>query len=98
MNADRRRRIVGNPALRVHLCLSVVSLLLVTGCGGAPSKANIIVRKDNQDLREEVDRLTRLRAGDAATIQELRQATSRPSGASLPPERIAELYTTHGLE
>ena len=72
-----------------------VALLLLPGCK-APSKANIALRKQNQELRAHVADLERRHGADAAQIHalEARGATS----PTLPQERLAKLFTVHGLE
>src|SRR4051794_40282468 len=76
------------------LIAATLSMAVVSGCS-TPSQANIELRKQNQDLREQVDQLTRLRTGDAETLRAL-EAKS-PTVAILPKDRIDKLYTTHGI-
>lgn len=61
-----------------------------------PNEANIELRKKNQGLEEKVADLQKQRETDQSLIQSLRQ--SRPTTAALPPERMANLYTTHDLK
>jgi len=77
----------------VRLLASFV-LVLVTGCGG-PSTANIELRKKNQDLSEQIGVLIRTHEADQATIKGLQD---RNTISTLPPERLAKLFTVHGLE
>lgn len=79
----------------VYLCSSAVVFL--SGCGGSPDKANIALRKQNQDLREELESLNRKRAGDLATIDALRASAGISATQQLAEDRIAKLFTTHGL-
>lgn len=72
------------------------SLVLVAGCGPGPSRANIELRQQNQQLRDEIAELQRQRAADAATITALqRNATTVPS---LPQERLEKLFTVAGIQ
>jgi hypothetical protein len=77
---------------------AILPLLIATagGCfGGNPSAANIQLRKDNQQLSDQIDDLNRQHAADQATIHALQAgATTIPS---LPEARINELFTTAGL-
>jgi hypothetical protein len=60
-----------------------------------PNKANILLRKENQDLHDRVTRLERTHEADRAKIAGLESsATTLPS---LPPNRLDELFTVHGL-
>ena len=91
MDTDEKRRFA---SIRVSLCASVVSLILFPGCS-KPNNANIALRKQVQDLESENSDLKRRREGDLATIRALQsQATTV---ASLPQDRIDQLFTTHGL-
>jgi hypothetical protein len=75
----------------------LVMLLLVTAAGcGSPSSANIIVRKQNQDLQDQVNALTRAREADAATIAALQQRVG--TLPTLPQDRLEKLFTVHGLK
>jgi hypothetical protein len=71
-----------------------VPVLLQTGCT-TPSAANIELRKQNQQLREEVASLKLAREGDAATIQSLESKVG--TVPTLPGDRLGQLFTTHGL-
>lgn len=66
--------------------------VLVAGC--APSKVNIQLRKDNQQLQQRVWDLERLRQGDQQRIAALERPTTVPS---LSYEQLQKLYTAHGL-
>lgn len=78
----------------LHLHLWLLLLLLAIGCGG-PSKANIELRRQNQELRDQVQHLQLQREAQAATIRALerRQATVE----TLPQERLDRLFTAHGV-
>jgi hypothetical protein len=70
------------------------ALFLCTGCGN-PSAANIELRKQNQQLTEEVQSLKQQQQGAQQVIQGLRQA--KGTLPTLPTTRLAKLYTTHGI-
>ncbi len=72
-----------------------MSSALLTGCG-APSSANIELRKENQNLHEQIDSLTKSREGDRATIESLQNKVG--TVPTLPQERLEKLFTTHGLK
>jgi hypothetical protein len=66
------------------------------GCGSTPSKANIELRKTNQQLQSQIDDLNRRHDADEATIRGLKaMATTVPV---LPEARIDELFTAAGLK
>jgi hypothetical protein len=92
MNADKNRIAICS-SFCVCLCSAVA--LLLNGCA-KPSAANIDLRKQNQDLRAEVEQLKLGREGDLATIRSLQEA--KGSLPTLPPERLDQLFTTHGLK
>ena len=97
MNADRNELISRFRSIRVYLRASAVLLLLVAGCGG-PNKGNIAVRKQNQELREEIERLKRVHEGDVATIRSLQESRAGSALPTLPQDRIEKLFTTHALK
>jgi hypothetical protein len=71
-------------------------LLLLTGCIGKPNAANIELRKENQGLRDQVTALTRERDASRAESASLRERQG--AVPTLPADRLAKLFTTHGLE
>jgi hypothetical protein len=73
----------------------VFTALVLSGCG-SPNVASIEVRKQNQELREEVDSLKRAREADAATIKALQEKVG--TVPTLPQERLGKLFTVHGLK
>src|ERR1700722_13731191 len=78
----------------VPSCLFLCIFLSSSGCS-SPSAANIELRKQNQQLGEQIDSLKRQHETDQATITGLQGgATTVPS---LPQDRLDQLYTTHGL-
>lgn len=81
-------------------CLPLLLLLpAVGGCQflfGSPSKANITLRKENQQLQGQIDQLKLQREADKASIAGL----SRRIGtvATLEPARLEKLFTVHKVE
>ena len=72
----------------------MVSLLPLTGCG-SPSRANIELRRQNDELNDTVAQLQRRHQADQATIRGLQNsATTVPS---LPQDQLDHLFTTAGL-
>jgi hypothetical protein len=74
------------------LCCGAVAGSL--GCG-SPSQANIELRKENQQLRQQLSQLKILHEGDQRTIQGLRDRVG--TLPTLSTTRLAELFSTHGL-
>ena len=75
--------------------VTLALLLIAAGCS-SPNAANIAVRKENQQLRDQVADLQRQHAADEAQIRALEShATTVPV---LPHERLETLFTTHGLK
>jgi outer membrane murein-binding lipoprotein Lpp len=70
------------------------ALLLMAGCAGKPSAANIELRKDNQDLQQQIDTLHRQNDALSAQVKSLQ---STPGYATLPLPTLQKLYTVHGL-
>jgi len=81
------------PTLPTFLTFAVAGLFL-TGCG-SPSSANILLRKQNQTLRDQVDQLTAQHQRDVQTLAACQR--SHPTTASLSPDRLEQLVTTHGI-
>src|SRR5215213_7567561 len=80
-------------------------LVLLAGaaplCGGcflikSPDKANIALRKQNQELQAKVDELQRRQTGDAAMIAALQDKSGTLQ--TLPRERLERMFTTHDLK
>lgn len=69
-------------------------ILLLCGCG-KPNPANITLRKENADLRSQIDQLKLQHDADAATIAALH--SNNPAVDRLPDDRVAALFTTHGI-
>ena len=73
----------------------IVLFAVLSGCG-SPSQSGIALRKENQFLQNQVTELKRQAAADQQTIAGLRdRAGVLPT---LPTTRLAELFTTHGLD
>ncbi|CAN5542896.1 hypothetical protein BH09PLA1_BH09PLA1_06770 [soil metagenome] len=94
MNADNRYRSIG-ASICVHLCSSVVLLLLLSGCG-KPNAANIALRKENQDLQERIDQLEVARKADIAAVKAAE--ASRGTLPTLPQDRLDKLFIASGLK
>lgn len=69
--------------------------LLVAGCS-APNRANIELRKQNQQLQTQLNDLQVRVQGDQRVIAGLQE--QRGTLPTLPPARLDQLFTTHGLE
>lgn len=76
------------------IALALAFVFTFAGCGG-PNKASIVVRKENQQLRKQIEELQRARDADAATMRTMQANTS--TQPTLAPERLELLFTTHGL-
>jgi hypothetical protein len=80
----------------------VVSLVCVAGTGGCalfqgnPSQANIALRKQVQDLQSKVDSLSAAHEADQRALAAWERRS--PSEPTLPPDRMAKLFTVHGLQ
>lgn len=78
-----------------QLLTAVATIVCVTLCGClGPSKANIELRKENQELQQRVWDLERARQGDMQRIAAIEQPSTRPT---LPYAELQKLYTAHGL-
>jgi hypothetical protein len=64
-------------------------------CSG-PSAANTELRKQNQTLQEKVDQLTTVHKSDQDALAACQR--SHPTTASLGPDQLAQLVTTHSLK
>ena len=91
MNTDNKKSVL---RICVYLCSSLVPFLF-TGCS-SPSAANIELRKKIDALQIKIEDLDRRHEADQATIAGFKSgATTVPS---LSEDRVAELFTTHGLK
>jgi hypothetical protein len=74
----------------------MLGVFVVAGGCSSPDKANITLRKQNAELRSKIESLQRQHEADAASMRaiEARNGTTLPT---LPNDRVAELFTAHGL-
>jgi len=83
-------------ALTLALTLVMAgSVALLAGCY-SPSKANIELRKTNQQLQANIDDLNHRHAADEATLRGLQSGAS--TVPTLPPNQLDELFTVGGLK
>ncbi len=76
------------------VCLWTVMGIALAGCG-APNKANIELRKQNQQLQNQVRELRQTHEADVASMQALQSKGGvKPA---LPEQRLEKLFTVHGL-
>ena len=75
--------------------LACVGVAVAGGCG-SPDSANILLRKQNQDLSAEVDALTAQSQRDRTALAAAEAA--RPTVPTLPPDRLQRLFTVHDLQ
>jgi hypothetical protein len=83
------------PWLKPSAVLAGGALLCAAGCG-APNRANIELRKQIQTLEAQNARLGQQHAADERVIAGLRDRQG--TLPTLPAPRLAELFTTHGLQ
>jgi hypothetical protein len=83
-----------NRHLGIPPVMAIVAMLL-GGCG-APNRANIELRKQNQQLEAQLNQLQTQHQSDRQAIQGLRDRGG--SIPTLPSARLDQLFTTHGLE
>ena len=77
------------------LALGILGVVIAGACS-SPDKANITLRKQNGELRSQVEMLQRQHEADAASLRavEARKGTTVPT---LATDQIAQLFTVHGL-
>jgi hypothetical protein len=75
--------------------LGIGCCAIVTGCGG-PNAVNIELRRQNQSLAAQVQKLNQQHEGDLRVITGLRERQG--SLLTLPTTRLAQLFTTHSIE
>jgi outer membrane murein-binding lipoprotein Lpp len=84
------------PNSRALWTVAIVASLALTGCSNTPNQANIELRKQNQQLRGQIEELNRRHDADRATIRGLQaRATTMPL---LPQSQLDELFTAAGLK
>jgi hypothetical protein len=89
--ADRQR-----PRARALLAGALMgAMLLAAGCS-SPSKANIELRKQKQDLESQIAQLQRQHDEDQTTILELESHVK--TDPTLPQNQLDQLYTAAGLK
>jgi hypothetical protein len=79
-------------------CLALAlsfGILSVSGCG-TPNRVNIELRKQNQQLQQQLSQLQHQHQADERIIQGLRDRSG--TLPTLPTTRLEELFTTHGIE
>lgn len=74
----------------------VLMAFALAGCGGTPSKANIELRKQNQDLRDQIGQLQSSNQAAQARVAALEGG--RGTLPTLPADRLDQLFTVHGLK
>jgi hypothetical protein len=84
------------PGIRNSTPIAIASLALVAGCTGKPNHANIELRKQNQELHTRIAAVERER--DAARAEVIGLKAHSTTVPSLPPDRLAKLFTTTGVE
>ena len=77
---------------RMERCVQCVAVLC--GCG-RPNAANIELRKQNEDLRNQVQRLEADHGGDLARIKMLQ--SEKWTVPTRPQDRLDRLFTTRGV-
>ncbi|MBC7785122.1 MAG: hypothetical protein H7144_14905 [Burkholderiales bacterium] len=80
------------PASR--LLAALIGVAMATGCA-KPNPANIALRRQVQELETVVAELRTARQVDQNTIRKLE--SDRPTVPTLPAERLAALFTAHGI-
>jgi hypothetical protein len=75
------------------LLLGGAALAAGGGCT-TPDKANIALRKQNQQLHEQITTLQRVHQADQATLAGLQAGSTVPT---LPQDRLEQLFTVHGF-
>src|SRR5258706_13668578 len=97
LSAPKVRRVALASSQACQWCILPALLLIFLSIScGSPNSANIILRKQNQDLQEQIATLTRAREADAATIRGLQERIG--TVPTLSQERLEKLFTTHGIK
>jgi hypothetical protein len=83
---------------RTSLCGFALVTLIVAFAGGCakPNAANIQLRKENAELRAQVADLERRHRADVASLRA--RENDGTTAASLPQERLDQLFTVHGIQ
>ena len=80
----------------VLMTVAAVVLLSPLACG-SPNKANIALRKQNQDLSARVVELESLAEQLRSDVRRLEAQTEGPTIPTLPSERLEQMWTVAGL-
>lgn len=80
---------------RILAVAALVGAISLAGCRG-PSQANIALRKENQQLRKQIEDLNRQHEADQKTIAALE--SNHPTPRQLAESEIQKLFTTHGFK
>jgi len=83
-----------NPPRLLAALTCCVAGIAAIGCG-TPNKANIELRKQNQQLQAEIKTLKKQVEGDQTVIEGLRDRVG--TVPTLPTTRLAQLFTTHSI-
>src|SRR6476620_2472063 len=75
--------------------LALAAALSFVGCG-KPNKANILLRKENEKLQDQVAKLKQQHETDQASIAGLSARTGTVK--SLEPARLEKLFTVNGIQ
>lgn len=78
--------------LKISLLMLIMSLV---GCG-RPNPANIVLRKEIQDLNDNIQTLQRMHLADQAKIAAFEK--DRGTVPTLPETQLAKLFTVHAIE
>jgi outer membrane murein-binding lipoprotein Lpp len=95
-HALRRLAPAGVAAGLATLAASVAAMS-ACGCSSGPSQANILLRKQNQQLTSQVSDLQTKNAGLEAQINAI-QSQPGSTVPQLPESRLDQLFTVHGVE
>src|SRR5882672_7077642 len=94
MPIDQRMTNVQCPSSCCHWSLVILLAGVISGCT-SPNPVNIQLRKDKQQLGEQVAQLQRELQAARARIQSFESQTG--TLPTLPQERLDKLFTVHGI-
>jgi hypothetical protein len=75
----------------------LAAFVLLPGCSSRPDQANILLRKENQSLADQIGDLQRQNAGLNAQIIAM-QARSNSISSQLPESELEKLFTVHAFK
>jgi outer membrane murein-binding lipoprotein Lpp len=81
--------------IAVSVLAAFVPALLLAGCS-KPSGANINLRKQNQELRRQVESLQRQHDADAAALRG--QSSTAATAPAISHDQARQLFTVHGIK